>query len=170
MWTAGFELRPPVDPPVRITQHFGQNLTGIPDFYSRYGLPGHEGIDFGGKHGDPIYAADDGIVEAILIPGQNGIAADHPYGKHVKLVHKRAGQTWRTQYCHLSGVVLWLAVGQQVPGDAQIGYMGNTGNVVKNTLSDGTHLHFMLRKAGATARGETNFPNDLVDPEPYFRF
>lgn len=163
-----FTLAYPVINPV-MTQRFGENRTGIADFYSRYGLPGHEGVDFAAVKGDPVMAAADGEVLAIRIPGQGGVVAGHAYGKHVLLKHVDAGgQEWQTQYCHLDSIAPGLHIGQMVSAGERLGAAGNTGNVVRSAASDGTHLHFMLRKAGATARGETAYPNDLVDPEPYF--
>jgi GH25 family lysozyme M1 (1,4-beta-N-acetylmuramidase)/murein DD-endopeptidase MepM/ murein hydrolase activator NlpD len=167
-----FRLDYPVALPARISQRFGVNQTGIPDFYSRWGLPAHEGIDFGGRLGDPIYAAAAGRVLAIAIPGEGGVPLDHAYGKHIKLQHVVDDQTYETDYCHLSSVAPALAVGQPVTAGQRIGEMGNTGNVVAGAV----HLHFMLRKEGATTAGEEQvlgdgtkavYKNDIVDPAPY---
>jgi lysozyme len=167
-----FKLDYPVAVPVHMMQRFGVNQTGIPDFYTRWGLPAHEGIDYGGRLGDPIYAAAAGTVLAIAIPGESGVPLDHAYGKHIKLQHVVDGQTYETDYCHLSSIAPGLAVRQPVTVGQRIGEMGNSGNVVAGTV----HLHFMLRKKGATAAGEKQkladgteavYKNDLVDPAPY---
>lgn len=167
-----FKLQHPVITPV-IAQRFGENTTGNPTFYSRWGLPGHEGIDYDGSRGDPIFAAEDGVVAVIAVPGQGGVAKDHPYGLHVKVDHR--GGEYRTEYAHLNRVLSTLKVGDTIEAGEMIGGMGNSGNVVAGA-SDGTHLHFMLRHKGATARGEEQtmpdgskvvYKNDLVDPEPY---
>ena len=161
-----------------ISQPFGVNKTGIKNFYTRYGLPAHEGIDFDVKRGDPIYAADDGIVKAVNIPGQNGVVLNHAYGVHIKLVHEHDGQNYQTQYCHLSAVERGLAVGKTIRRGQLIGYAGDSGNVVKREgePDSGVHLHFMVRREGNTAKGIKQklgdgtlalYPNDIVDPALY---
>ncbi|RPJ35283.1 MAG: M23 family metallopeptidase [Planctomycetaceae bacterium] len=168
----GFRLESPVAVPAQIMQRFGVNQTGIPDFYTRFGLPAHEGIDFGGRLGDPIFAAAAGTVLAIAIPGESGVALDHAYGKHIKIQHNVGGQIYETNYCHMSSIAPGLAVGQPVTVGQRIGEMGNTGNVVAGAV----HLHFNLRKKGATAAGEkqklpdgteVTYKNDLVNPGPF---
>ena len=173
--TRPFTLDYPVLPPANMNQGFGENETGVKDFYTRWGLPGHEGVDFKGTRGEPIFAAQDGVIVAINIPGQGGIAKNHPYGIHVKLDHE--GGEYRTEYAHLSKVLSDLKVGDVVRAGDMIGGMGNTGNVVAGA-TDGTHLHFMLRHRGATAKGELQtmpdgsqvvYKNDIIDPTPYFK-
>jgi lysozyme len=167
-----FRLDYPVAVPARTKQPFGVNTTGVPDFYTRWGLPAHEGIDFDGRLGDPIYAAAAGTVLAIAVPGEGGVPLDHAYGKHIKLQHVVDEQAYETDYCHLSSVAPGLAVGQPATVGQRIGEMGNSGNVVAGVV----HLHFMLRKKGATATGEKQkladgteavYKNDIVDPTPY---
>lgn len=144
-----------------LTQRFRENTTGVPDFYSRYGLPGHEAWDYAGNQRAPIYAADDGVVKAINVPGIGGVAPDHPYGIHIKLLHRDGA--FETDYCHLHSTLAALSVGDRVRKHQLIARMGRSGNVV----GSGYHLHFMLRKRGATASGETDYPNDIVDPALY---
>lgn len=159
----------------QISQAFGINKTGIKDFYSRWNLPGHEGVDFEGEIGDDVYAAHDGIVQAINIPGRFGILMNHAYGVHIKIVSQDG--KWTTQYCHLHRVMDWVKVGNFVKAGTVIGKMGNSGNVIQRAGSDGSHLHFMLRKSNSTLRHELQpdergqmsvYPNDIVDPTPYF--
>lgn len=166
----------PVRPAV-LAQRFGDNTTGVPDFYTRFGLPAHEGEDYAGEIGDPIYAVHDGVIDLIAIPGQGGIVANHAYGIHIKIGHDGYEHRYVSQYCHMSRVVANLNQGDVVAASQLIGFLGNTGNVVKGPHSDGSHLHFMLRKAGATLRGEQQqlvngswvvYPNDLVNPAPYW--
>lgn len=173
-----FWIDVPVDDPYHITQHFGGNTTGVEDFYTRFGLPAHEGVDLGGSKGDAIFNAFDGVVKALNIPGENGVAINHAYGKHVKITHHALDGDYETDYCHLQDVASHLKVGDKIEQGHLVGYMGNTGNVIHSAVSDGTHLHLMLRKAGATAAGEKQrladgswavYPNDIVNPEPYFK-
>lgn len=169
--SAGFRLEFPVTPSPRIAQVFGVNTTGVPDFYTRWGLPAHEGIDFGGALGAPVFAAADGVIKAINIPGQNGVAPDHAYGIHIKVTHTFEGQEYETDYCHLSAIVRPLTVKEVVTVGQQIGMIGHTGNA-----NGQNHLHFMLRKAGNSGagvkmhlpgNGDVLYPNDIVDPMPY---
>lgn len=89
----------------------------------------HPGIDIGEKTGDPIYAADGGVV---VYAGWNNWG----YGNMVVIDH---GNGWQTLYAHLSG---WSVVcGQSVSQGAYIGAAGSTGN------SSGPHLHFEMRNA-----------------------
>ncbi len=98
-------------------------------FYDRRN-PGHIGLDLACRQGDPIYAADNGVV---TIAGWNG-----GYGLLVELVH---GNGFTTRYAHLSELA--VGCGQSVYQGQIIGYCGSTG------WSSGPHLHFEIRSGGA---------------------
>lgn len=136
-----FKLMYPVDNP-RVTQVYGAR----PEYYAQFGLPGHEGIDYGGADGTPIYAAAGGTIK--LVAKDNGV---HPYGNHIRITHSHNGDVYETIYAHLRGFKSELKAGDAVSAGAVIGYMGSTGN------STGTHLHFTLKKNGG-----------IVNPAPYF--
>lgn len=141
--TKTFTLQLPVTPPGRITQAYGANY----DYYMKeFGLPGHEGIDWGGKDGDPILSAQDGVVK--LIAPDNGI---HPYGAHVRITHTWHADTFETIYAHLRGFKAGLVQGETVHQGDVIGYMGSSGN------STGVHVHLSLKRNGV-----------IVNPTPYF--
>ncbi len=157
-----FRLRYPVDNPL-ITQYFLER----PQVYSRFNLPGHEGIDFGVPIGAPVYAAANGTVDAIEDdPAQNA------YGKYIRLRHKTPDGTFTTLYGHLSEIL--VTKGQQVTAGEQIGRSGSTG------FSDGPHLHFSLKMPGVAAKGLTRyddlinnrqnvlFSDDFLDPAYFF--
>jgi murein DD-endopeptidase MepM/ murein hydrolase activator NlpD len=129
------------------TQPFGVNEA----FYSKYGLPGHEGLDIRAPLNSNIYACADGKVDRI------GRDTKHPYGLHVGIDH---GNGYKTIYAHFNEILVELE--QEVKAKQIIGKADSTGN------SSGHHLHLTLKKKGATARGETIFPNDIIDPTPYF--
>ena len=134
-----------------ITQNFGEN----PQVYRRFGLPGHEGIDFMAPHGSEIYAVADGFVSDVRLDGS--IDPVHkPYGNQIRIQHDDG---YTTIYAHLTQVV--VARGQFVKAKQLIGLADNTGN------SDGSHLHLSLKKQGATAAGTTTYPYDLIDPAPF---
>ncbi|MBN1954562.1 MAG: SH3 domain-containing protein [Anaerolineae bacterium] len=134
-----------------ITQQFNQR----PEFYAKFGLPGHEGLDFQAPEGSEIYAAADGVVSEVRLDGDSD-PLHKPYGNQVRIQH--AGP-YLTIYAHLSHVV--VSVGQPVKAGQLVGLAGNTGN------SFGAHLHLTLKKEGATGAGETNYPYDIVDPSSY---
>ncbi len=89
----------------------------------------HNGTDFAGAHGTPIYSTADGVVI------QSGRASG--YGLLVKIQHEFGIET---RYAHMSK--LHVKVGQRVSRGEQIGDMGNTGR------STGTHLHYEVRVGG----------------------
>jgi murein DD-endopeptidase MepM/ murein hydrolase activator NlpD len=87
----------------------------------------HFGIDIAGKLGNPIFAADHGVV---VYAGWN----EYGYGEMIVVDH---GAGWQTLYAHLSQVN--VVCGQEVFQGDTIGYMGSTGK------STGPHLHFEMR-------------------------
>ncbi|MCC6499922.1 MAG: peptidoglycan DD-metalloendopeptidase family protein [Anaerolineales bacterium] len=136
------KLTVPVNGP--ITQLFGEN----PDFYKKWGFPGHNGIDYGIPNGTPVNAAAAGTVA--LVGFENG-----GYGNYVKLSHTDGGKTYYTYYAHLANAT--VAAGQKVKAGAMIGHSNNTG------ASTGPHLHFGLK-----IDGENPLYKGYVDPMPYF--
>jgi murein DD-endopeptidase MepM/ murein hydrolase activator NlpD len=108
-----------------VTQVFGAN----PKAYKKFGLKGHNGIDWGVPTGTPVVASHDGTV--IKAEEDNS-----GYGVHVRL----EGTECLTIYGHFSRVT--VRKGQQVKAGEIIGYSGNTGN------STGPHLHFEVRIDG----------------------
>jgi len=136
----------PTDYPV-VTQPFGAN----PQIYGRYGLPGHEGIDFRALSNTNVYAAAAGEVYEVHNP-----PGGHVYGIHVRLRH---GGGFKTSYAHLACPL--VRVGETVGAGQLIGKADSTG------ASNASHLHLLLKKEGATARGETRFPRDIIDPTPF---
>lgn len=91
--------------------------------------PGHIGLDYTCRLGDPLYAADSG---AVTIAGWHG-----GYGILVEVDH---GNGYITRYAHLSQLL--VRGGQAVQQGAVIGYCGSTG------WSTGPHLHFEIRRNG----------------------
>lgn len=115
-----------------ITQYFGQN----PAMYARFGMKGHNGLDFrtvwpDTPHGHvyvyPIHPQG-GVVVGIKNEGHNG------YGISVRLNHPDGSQT---VYGHL--LKTYVLVGQKVSSDTVIGLTDNTG------FSTGSHLHVGYR-------------------------
>ncbi|MBN2548250.1 MAG: peptidoglycan DD-metalloendopeptidase family protein [Anaerolineales bacterium] len=90
----------------------------------------HPGIDIDGNEGDPVYAADSGVI---VYAGWN----DWGYGNVVVINH---GNGWQTLYAHLS--TYYVNCGQSVLQGAIIGTIGATGNAT------GSHLHFEMMYNG----------------------
>jgi Peptidase family M23/LysM domain len=86
----------------------------------------HFGIDIRGALGDPVYAADNGVV---VYAGWN----DWGYGNVVVIDHDGG---WQTLYAHLSSFN--VGCGYSVYQGDVIGAFGSTGN------SSGPHLHFEM--------------------------
>jgi len=105
-----------------ITQSFGEN----PEDYEKFGIRGHNGIDFATPMYSIIVAVDDGKVAE---------AQDDPegYGLYIKLIH-----TWgESLYAHLNSIA--VEVGEIVRKGDSLGLSGNSGN------SSGPHFHFAMR-------------------------
>ncbi|HHW24913.1 MAG TPA: peptidoglycan DD-metalloendopeptidase family protein [Clostridiales bacterium] len=113
----------PVALPYTITSDFGVKRAEFDgDAY-------HFGVDFAGKKGDPVYAADGGtVVYAGYSPS---------YGLMIKIDH---GNGLTTVYAHCSKLL--LDVGDKVYKGQLIAHVGDTGTTT------GTHLHFEIRKNG----------------------
>ena len=130
-----------------ITQEFGAN----PDIYGRWGFPGHEGVDFRARPNTNIYACADGVVYRVHMNPDN-----HPYGVHVRIRHDGG---YKTVYAHFAKAL--VVNGQMVKAGDIIGKADSTG------ASVGSHLHLTLKRDGATERGETDYPKDVIDPMPF---
>jgi Peptidase family M23 len=130
-----------------VTQNFGAN----PQIYRRYALPGHEGIDFRALTNTNVYACADGEVYEV----HTG-AKDHAYGIHIRIQHR---DSFKTVYAHLARAL--VGKGDRVKAGQIIGRADSTGN------SSASHLHLSLKRDGATARKETTYPKDIIDPTPY---
>lgn len=138
----------------RITQHQGE----VSRLYK--GRP-HNGLDIGAPIGTPVYAADDGIIEAVD-NNDRSYYRKYQYGKYVFIKHNN---NMSTLYAHLSKQV--VKEGEAVKRGDLIGYSGNTG------YSTGPHLHFgvywapsITFKAVSPAAGLVPI-GVVIDPEDY---
>lgn len=98
-----------------------------------YNPPVHNGLDYDGDTGDPIFATDNGVV---IYAGWS----DRGYGNTIVIDH---GNGYLSLYAHLMDGGVAVGCGSLVYGGSVIGYMGSTGN------STGSHLHFELRYNGS---------------------
>jgi len=100
----------------------------------------HPGLDIAGPTGQPIMAAQDGVVVVVQSPADSG-----GYGNYTCIDH---GNDLATCYAHQSAVE--VSLGEWVTRGQEIGRVGSTG------YSTGPHLHFEVRLDGET-----------VDPQTY---
>lgn len=98
----------------------------------------HDGIDFAGKIGTPIYATGNGRI--MTHKNESG------YGKQILVDH---GFGYKTRYAHLNRID--VLPGEYVKRGQKIGELGNTGR------STGPHLHY-----------EVILRNTPVNPINYF--
>ncbi len=121
----------PLKTPYRNTSSFGRRS----DPFNGSGRM-HEGEDFAGDYGSPIYAPADGTI--IVAGWSSG------YGRLIKIKHAYGIET---RYGHLSQIR--VEVGQKVSRGERIGDMGNSGR------STGTHLHYEVRINGSAVNPMT---------------
>jgi murein DD-endopeptidase MepM/ murein hydrolase activator NlpD len=136
----------PTEYPV-ITQRFGANAR----IYSRFGMPGHEGVDIRALPNTRIFSCAEGDVYRVEKNPKG-----HSYGIHVRIRHQGG---YRTIYGHLARAE--VEVGQHVEAGQPIGTADSTG------ASVGSHLHLSLKRDHATDSGQTNYPKDIIDPTEF---
>lgn len=138
----------PIDK-IFITQRFGER----PEYYAKYKLKGHNGVDFRTRFIDSplgrryVSASSDGVVEIVR-------ADSGGYGTHIRLRHQDGSMTI---YGHLTKS--YVSKGDVVLAGQRIGLSGNTGD------SSAPHLHFEYRPAGWTKNTSNGFAG-AVDPMP----
>ncbi|OGL67112.1 hypothetical protein A3B21_04875 [Candidatus Uhrbacteria bacterium RIFCSPLOWO2_01_FULL_47_24] len=116
-----------ITPPSRVATLGGKLLWPIiSKRITQYFTWRHAGLDIGDKTGAPIYAIEDGVVEAAGW-GRGG------WGNMVLVNH---GNGMKTRYAHASKVL--VKAGQQVTKGQTIASVGSTGR------STGPHLHLTI--------------------------
>ena len=107
-----------------VSSPYGLRLHPILHYYRL-----HDGDDIGGKCGQPVYAAQSGVVIKAEM-GYNGGS-----GNNIRINHGQInGVNVATGYLHLTDYV--VRVGQKVDKGELVGHVGSTG------LSTACHLHF----------------------------
>lgn len=135
-----------------ITQPFGVNHTGQADFYSRFGLKNHNGLDLRANE-DLVYAPISGIAY---------IKADDGYGNSVRI----RNQELEVVLGHLKKFK--IPNGFQVNSGDAVAISDNTG------FSTGPHLHIGVRRleyrncAGPFFLDTDNGYDGYIDPMTYF--
>jgi len=101
-----------------VTQRFGER----PEYYKKYGMNGHNGIDLRAKVGTPLFAGFEGIAR-VVDDGNIG------YGLHIEITKANG----KVLTAHLSKV--FIKDGQRVYMGDKIALTGNSGD------SSAPHLH-----------------------------
>lgn len=134
-----------------INQTFGAN----PEYYGKFKLPGHEGLDFHAPSGSPIFALAKGMVKEVNVTGLRPNGATHAYGVFVRIDHEDG---YQTTYAHLERPL--VVTGEWVLGGQMIGLADNTGNI----KSGSSHLHMTLKRFPT---GQPGWKSNIVDPRPF---
>jgi murein DD-endopeptidase MepM/ murein hydrolase activator NlpD len=124
----------------QVSQWFGEH----PEWYGKFSLAGHNGIDYAVPATTPVLAAHDGIVR---LEGYD----PEGYGIYMYIISDR----FQTLYAHLSKPI--VEHGQAVIAQQSIALSGNSGN------STGPHLHFGLKIKGMHNQAY----RDWIDPVPF---
>lgn len=101
---------------------------GLTQYFSWY----HPALDIANNASPDVLASDSGTVISV-------ISQKFAYGNHIIVDH---GNGYQTLYAHLAN--FYVTQGQTVKRGDSIGKMGSTGR------STGIHLHFEIRKDGAS--------------------
>ena len=141
------ELHYPCRQATRVTQVFGVNRGS----YARFGLLGHDGIDFGLPVGNDLYSVADGTVTLIQTKTTG-------YGRLVVIQHNG----YRSYYGHNSEFRVQL--GEQVTAGQVVGLSGGATTDRYSGNSSGPHLHFEIRPDGVSS---SNGYGGAVDPFVY---
>lgn len=160
--------------PYHLNQAFGENAAYYARFHDQFGNPekGHNGNDLMAFHGQPVYAAQDGMAQFVRDEhGGEGIhiLTNDMYDymgiqAHYRLINWHLIGDTDSKYP--SPIPL---DGKQYPvkaGDL-IGYANNTGAPFE---SSGDHLHFGLIPVDVigNALEPKNGFNGCTDPQPFF--
>lgn len=105
----------------------------------------HQGVDLGGRIGDPIYATGDGVIDEVVITRSR-----RSYGTYVVVDH---GFGYKTRYAHLDKV--HVQRGDSVSRGELIADLGNTG------ISTAPHLHYEVIYKGRVVNPINYFDKDM---------
>jgi hypothetical protein len=149
--------------PLSINQGWGTGTA----YYARYGLKGHNGIDFFAPDGTEVRATHDGVVTYAGLDGANG----NLIVVRSKDVFDYEGEEvyFKTLYGHLKTGTYKVHATQEVKTGNLLALADNTG------ASSGSHLHFGLKPVLQGEedwiwfnRYQENGYNGAIDPTPYF--
>lgn len=123
-----------------VSQWFGDN----PEYYVKWKLAGHNGLDYAVPMMTPILAAHDGKVYIEPYDPEG-------YGYCVRVISDR----YLTLYAHLTKIT--VSKGDMVSALQPIAFSGNTG------VSTGPHMHFGFKLIGMSNPAYLGW----IDPVPF---
>jgi hypothetical protein len=144
-------MKTPFYSPYRITQAFGAN----PQYYKKFGLKAHEGLDLVPVSNNwTVLSLSNGVVVRDEDKPRSGA-----YGVFLTIWDKENKKAF--QYCHLEKNV--LGVGDIIRTGDVLGKMGSTGN------STGAHLHLNMFETdhNGIRKNRDNGYMGGVDPVPF---
>ncbi len=110
----------------------------------------HDGIDFAGDYGTPVYATAPGTVTRAGWSNEG-------YGKLVEIEHPIGdGRTYYTRYAHLADFT--VKVGDRVDRSTLVGQVGSTGR------STAPHLHYAVYVGDRAVNPRNYLDLDSVSP------
>lgn len=149
-----------------VSQIVTQEFLARPDFYGKFGLPGHDGRDFRCPTGGEVRSCAFGTVTEI-----GWRRKGHPYGYTVRTRHKRE-RLYELIYAHGVDDSARVAIGDDVAPGQLLMLGDNTGN------SSASHLHLSVKLPLVGGKSQTppdgvrfirlNNGEFLLDPEPFF--
>lgn len=119
-------------------------------FGPRWGT-NHNGVDYAGPLGTPLYAFYDGEVVAAADSGVPG------FGGWVVLDHEIDGKQIQTVYGHSDPGGVHVSVGDKVKAGDHIADLGNSGR------STGPHLHFEVIEGDRDSGGQAVNPDTWIE-------
>lgn len=145
-------MRSPFIVPYIITQPFGVNK----NYYGKFGLEGHEGVDL---VPDGPYWGVHAVAGGVVVRDEDNERSG-TYGNHVR-VKDVNNRVW--VYAHMSENI--VRERQIINEGDLLGIMGNTGG------SSGAHLHLMTYEETISGKrlNEANGYKGCQDPMPFLR-
>lgn len=138
-----------------LTQPFSVNWTGVPDFYTKFGLLGHNGIDCSAPTGTEVFS----VMSGTAYCDATG------YGNEIRVRSKILGL--EVINAHL--LEFKVKDGEDVMAGQLIGLTDNTG------YSTGPHFHLGVRRIHYGINGDGPYYEDLnngyngwLDPATFF--
>lgn len=134
---------------------FGPDVRWVRHKDGTFGPGQHEGTDLACPPGNPVYAAQSGIVYSTRDSYPPGKYVDASYGNFVWI--KNIDGTYY-KYNHMDAIKAGLTPGKSVNQGAQIGISGSTGNAAAKSVVN-KHVHLQMFDANLKP----------IDPQPHLK-
>ena len=151
-----------------VGQFFGENKL---DIYKKWNMKGHNGLDIPCKDWQPVYAAQDGIVEEVSTEVERGLGVGIITEEKFQIFQENGGNASienyniKHRYWHFGAIN--VNKGDRVLIGDLLGWADNTG------YSTGPHLHFETKAVEKNSQGvwynvfQDNLFFGAIDPLPY---